>query len=198
MKPRFVSLVLLLITIFAALASAQPTATPGVLHAPSAPAFDVKAATDAYLAKVPADQRARSDAYFEGGYWLQLWDFLITIAILGAMLHWGISARMRDLAERITRFRPLQVAVYAIQFILLVAIVQFPWTIYEGFVREHKYGLSNQTFGAWFRDQAVGLAVSLVLGTLFLMLLFGLVRRLGRNWWIWGLPPLSGLWHSSS
>ena len=45
----------------------------------AAPAFDVNAAVNAYLAKMPPAQRARSDAYFEGGYWLQLWDFVATV-----------------------------------------------------------------------------------------------------------------------
>ena len=60
---------------------------------------------DAYLARVPADQRARSDAYFEGGYWLLLWDFLSTVLVMWMMLRFRWSARMRDLAERLTRFK---------------------------------------------------------------------------------------------
>ncbi len=45
------------------------------------PGFDVERATQAYLATLPAADRARSDAYFEGGYWLQLWDLLVGVAI---------------------------------------------------------------------------------------------------------------------
>ena len=40
-------------------------------------AFDADAATEAYLASIPAEDRAQSDAYFEGGYWLLLWGTLI-------------------------------------------------------------------------------------------------------------------------
>ena len=35
------------------------------------PTFDVGRATDAYIATVPAADRAKSDAYFEGGYWIE-------------------------------------------------------------------------------------------------------------------------------
>lgn len=42
------------------------------LPAAAAP-FDPEAATRAYLATVNGAARARSDAYFEGGYWLILW-----------------------------------------------------------------------------------------------------------------------------
>ena len=37
------------------------------------PNFDVDRATEAYLALLSPEQRASSDAYFEGGYWLNLW-----------------------------------------------------------------------------------------------------------------------------
>src|SRR5438874_10468746 len=69
---------------------------------------------------------------------------------------------------------------------MLVSIILFPLTAYEGFFREHKYALSNQTFGAWMRDQTIALTVSTVLGAVLVALLFGLVRQMGKNWWIWG------------
>ena len=148
--------------------------------------LDVKAAVDAYLAKMPPAQRARSNSYFEGGYWLQLWDFLLTVIVMWLLLRLRVSARMRNLAERLTRFRPLQTLLYWLQFIVVVSVVTFPLGLYEGYFREHKYGLLNQTFGPWMRDQMVMLLVSMILGAVLLVPLFGLVRRLGKNWWVWG------------
>ena len=162
-------------------------AAPGVtLRATHGPAFDVNAAVDAYLAKMPAAQRARSDAYFEGGYWLQLWDFLSTVLVMWLLLRWRWSARMRNVAERVTSVRQLQTGLYWIQFIVVVSVVTFPLSVYEGYFREHKYGLLNQSFGPWMRDQAVMLAISVVLGAILVVALFGVVRRLGKNWWVWG------------
>ncbi len=189
---RMMAPVLLWPAVLAGLAAAQ-TGNPSAV-APAATAtntavaqpFDVKAAVDAYLAKVPREQRARSDAYFEGGYWLILWDFLATAVVLWLLLRFRWSARMRDFAERITRFRPLQSALYWFQFLIVTSLLTFPLTVYEGYFREHKYGLSNQTLGPWMRDQAVMLAVGLVLGAPLIMALFGVVRRLGKNWWVWG------------
>jgi STE24 endopeptidase len=163
--------------------SAPSAASP---PAPTAPAFDINAAVEAYLAKMPPAQRARSDAYFEGGYWLILWDFLATVVVMWLLLHFRWSARMRDLAERLIRFRFLQTAIYWVQFILVTSILTFPMTVYESYLRELKYGLMNQSFGSWMRDQLVMLAVSVVLGAIVLVPLFGLVRRLGDNWWVWG------------
>jgi STE24 endopeptidase len=174
-------------------ALAQPPAAnqmPSVIQVPAAaqasPHFDATAATNAYLAQIPADKTARSDAYFEGGYWLILWDFLYgaVVALLLLNLRW--SARMRDLAERVTRFKPVHTCVYWLQYLVLTSILIFPLTVYEGYFREHKYGLATQTFGPWMGDQMKSLGVGLVLGGVVVMLLFGVVRRLPRTWWIWG------------
>ena len=158
----------------------------GSAAATSAQPFDVKAAVDAYLATIPADKRARSDAYFEGGYWLQLWDFLSIVVVMWILLRFRWSAWMRDVAERVTRFKTLQTALYWVEFIVVISVLLFPLTVYEGFFREHKYGLSNQSFGQWMRDQVVDLAVTAVLGAILLVILFALVRRLGKSWWVWG------------
>jgi len=180
--------ILLLIAVFAygqtgspAAPATQPTTKPA-----SAAAFDVNAAVEAYLAKMPPAERDRSNAYFEGGYWLLLWDFLSTVVVMWLLLHLKWSARTRNLAEKLTRFRPLQTALYWIQFMIVSSVFGFPLTVYEGYFREHKYGLLNQTFGPWMRDQVVMLAVGVILGAVLVVPLFGLVRRLGKNWWVWG------------
>jgi STE24 endopeptidase len=163
---------------------------PSVIQVPpeaqATPHFDATAATNAYLAQIPADKTARSDAYFEGGYWMILWDFLYGIAVALLLLNLRWSARMRDLAERVTRFKPVHTFVYWLQYLVLTTILVFPLTVYEEYFREHKYGLATQTFGPWMGDQMKGLGVNLVLGGLLAMLLFGVVRRLQRTWWIWG------------
>ena len=59
-------------------------------------ALDPAAATQAWLATVPRNEREKSDAYFEGGYWLILWNFLLAAAISILLLASRISARLRD------------------------------------------------------------------------------------------------------
>ncbi len=164
--------------------------TPTTLDIPAAarpgPSFDVKAATDAWLATVAPDKKARSDSYFEGGYWLQLWDFLLFSAVMLLFLQTRLSAHIRDWATRIVGNIHLQTLLYVLPFLLITFLLQFPMSVYEGYFREHQYGLSTQTFGSWLRDQLVGLAISLLLGAIALMILFAIVRRLGKNWWVWG------------
>jgi STE24 endopeptidase len=150
------------------------------------PTFDVKAATDAWLATIPAHKKARSDSYFEGGYWLQLWDFLLFSAIMLLLLQTRLSARLHDWVAGLTTRPNLQTLLYVVPFLLITFVLQFPMSVYEGFFREHQYELSTQTFASWLRDQFVGLAVTMVLGAISIVILFAIVRRLGKNWWVWG------------
>jgi STE24 endopeptidase len=148
--------------------------------------FSAEAATDAYLAQIPAAARARSDAYFEGGYWLILWDFLLAVVVYWALLRFGWSARLRKFAERLTRVRVLQNFLYWIQFVLITFVLTFPLTVYEGFFREWKYGLATQTFGAWMGDQVKGLLIAIILGGIVAVVLLQIGRWLPNTWHIWG------------
>jgi STE24 endopeptidase len=151
-----------------------------------ATSFDPAAATTAWLATIPRDQREKSDAYFEGGYWLLLWNFLLTVAISVFLLGSRISARMRDFAEHVTRSKNIHVAVYGVAYLLLFYLLSFPLNLYEHFFREHQYGLATQTFVSWSRDQLIGLGITIVGGTILLVVLYAVFRRAPRTWWIWG------------
>jgi STE24 endopeptidase len=148
--------------------------------------FDPDRATAAYMATMSAEAHARSDAYFEGGYWLTLWDFVTGMLLAWLLLGTRWSARMRDWAERVTRLRWLQTALYAFQYIVITTIVLLPWAAYEGYFREHQYGMSNQTLVAWLIDQFKGLVLTLILGSLSAMAVYAVIRRFTRTWWLWG------------
>jgi len=180
-------------------ARAEQTPAPGVQPATAMPSvitvppeaqpsdhFNADAATEAYLARIPANATARSDAYFEGGYWLILWDFLYGVVIAVVLLNLRWSAAMRNFAERLTRFKPLQTLIYWTEYLILTSILGFPLAVYEGYIRERQYGLATQTLGPWMMDQFKGLLVGIVLGGIITVLLFGIVRRLLRTWHIWG------------
>src|ERR1700761_7499464 len=98
---------ILTFAIFAAIsAAAQPAIQPTVditkvpVAAQPSPQFDADAATEAYMAYMPPAAVERSNAYFEGGYWLILWDFLVALAVAWLYLGTGLSRRIRDWTER--------------------------------------------------------------------------------------------------
>jgi STE24 endopeptidase len=163
-----------------ACAADTPSSTAASAH------FDADAATAAYLATMTPAAQARSDAYFEGGYWLMLWDFVIGLLLAWALLASRFSARMRDFAARLTRFRWAQTAVYAIQYFVLTTVVTLPWAAYEGYVRERQYGMSNQGLADWLGDQAKELIITLIFGTLAAVAIYAVIRKVPKTWWLWG------------
>jgi len=150
------------------------------------PKFDARNATAAYLARINGAARARSDAYFEGGYWLMLVDLVWALAVAGILLWLRISAGLRDWIAARTHSRTGQTLFYAAAYVVLTTAATFPLTVYEGYVREHAYGLSNQNFTAWFSDFATGVAITLIASLIFVPLLYAAIRRAGRSWWLWG------------
>ncbi len=156
------------------------------LGAAPALAFDPQAATQAYLASVPAAAKLKSDAYFEGGYWLILWNALYGIAVSLLLLATRASAWLRTSAFRIARWRWPAVALYGVFYILAVTLLTLPLDIYQGFVREHAYDLSNQTFGAWAGDHLIGVVVNAISAALVLPIVYAAIRAAPRRWWAWG------------
>src|SRR5438034_10293341 len=99
-RPIFIGLLCCLISLRPV--GAQVSPSPISSTAEAVKSFDPVEATKAWLNTVPADKRAKSDAYFEGSYWLILWNFLAGAGIAIFILASKWSARVWYFAERTT------------------------------------------------------------------------------------------------
>jgi STE24 endopeptidase len=182
---RYLASVLGALITFAAFAPAtigQDAPDPGPVFES---AFDADRATEAYLSTLTPEERDRSDSYFEGGYWLQLWSILLTGGVAWLLLRSRLSARMRDLVERVTRLKPLQTAIYVAIYSAGVFVLFFPFLLYRDFFREHRYGLATQALPAWLTDQLIGVVVTSILFAILAIPVYGVIRRSPRHWWAW-------------
>ena len=152
----------------------------------AAPVFDVQQASRAYIDSLQGADLEKSNAYFEGGYWLILWGALVGVLVDFVILQSRLSARFRDWAERVTSRKWLQPGLYALPYVIAGFLITLPWTIYTRFFRERQYGLMSQDFGGWFGEQVIGLVISLIVFPLLLMAIFAVIRRAPKSWWIWG------------
>ena len=180
-------LVLLLVGILpgrVALAQISAPLTAAPVAAPVAP-FNVEAATQAYLNTLTPAQKAKSDAYFVGGYWLELWGVLYALGVAAVFLSAGLSRYLKALVGRLPRAW-LRTLAYVMLYLLFTCAVSFPLSVYTGYFREHAYGMSNQTFGEWLGEDLTSLGLSLVFGSLVILALYAAVLRAGRSWWMWG------------
>jgi STE24 endopeptidase len=134
--------------------------------------------------RLPKATVERADAYFEGGYWLILWNFLVNIPITWILLGRRRAARFRDWAYRVGKRAFVGDAIFGLGFWLASWVLALPLTIYQGFVREHQYGMATQDFPAWFGEQLVGLAVASIVTVIVVPIVYRLIRRFGDRWWL--------------
>lgn len=153
--------------------------------APKTEKFDINEATQQYLSTLTSEQKSKSDSYFEGKYWLILWDMLYGILVAWIFLFWGLSRWIKKLALKAKRIN-IQNLIYIGCYLLFAYILTLPINIYENFIREHQYNLSNLTFGNWLGEEMISLGLQLIIGSIVIMLLYIAIRKVKQNWWIWG------------
>jgi len=107
------------------------------------------------------------------------WIVLLIVAFT------GLSAWLLKIASRVTRRRAIHFVVFLFLFLLLTGIISFPLDYYQNYVVEHQYGLSNQSFGAWFGEMLKQFPIMLVFMSIPLGFLYWLIRRFPRRWWAW-------------
>ncbi len=179
MRTRILSVGLCLLLTSVVLAR-QPDAPPPTETTPTA--SDARAASDIVAVPEPTPTALQ---YHRSG--LVLWGITIVwgLAIPALFLFTGFSARIRTWAQAIGRKWFFVVGLYFAIFSVISFLIDLPLTYYQGFVRQHAYGLSNQTLGKWVGDSLIGLAVGIVIGFLFLWVPYLLLKRSPRRWWLY-------------
>ena len=154
--------------------------------------FDPAAATAAYLATLSPAAHAKATAYTQGGHWLLMWSWLVGVVAAWLIIRSGILAGASAGLQK-TRPRPVLVSlVVSAIFLPADAVLELPWEIYARWWREKSYGLTSQALTGWLSEQAIGLAISVVVTSLFLVVVYAVIRRSPRWWWAWagGVSPV--------
>ena len=119
--------------------------------------------------------RIRNILYFVGNAW--------AAGVFALLLLTPISRKVRDAAARITSQPFLMAMIYIALITVVIAVIDFPLSYYSGFVVPHQFNLSNQDFPEWLTEQAKGLGVGIVVGSLVGALALSAIRRF-RRWWL--------------
>lgn len=147
--------------------------------------FDPAAATAAYLAQLPPEAHLKAQHYTQGGHWLLLWGFVISVAVSWIIIRSGVLIKVEQGVER-KKGRPFLASfLVAAVFTAINWALELPWSAYASWWRQKQYGLTSQAFGGWLTENVMGAAISLVFTSLFLALLYLLIRRARRLWWLW-------------
>jgi STE24 endopeptidase len=123
--------------------------------------------------------------YYRSGNVLWAVGTGLSLLLPALLLYTGWSARMRSTAVRLGRSWLGSLMVYALLFTAISAILGLPLAYYEGFVRQHAYGLSNQSLNKWAGDWLKGVGLSGLGLALVLWIPYLLLRRSPRRWWVY-------------
>jgi STE24 endopeptidase len=79
----------------------------------------------------------------------------------------------------------LKAFVVGVVYFVISAILTLPWSIYSDWWREKGYGRTSQPLGDFLLQGGISILIGAIVGGIFLMLLYMLIRRAGRTWWLW-------------
>jgi len=164
-------------------AAAVVTASAGEPAPPAWTATLARNVPPEIVAHFTPEDVARGRAYTHGRSWLFAAGTLLRIVLLAFLVLTPASAALRNLAVRLTPAHPaVAVAVYTALLVTAFELLTLPLGYYAGFVREHAFGLSTQSAGAWLLDRLKGAALSLALAVPLGSLLALLWRRYPGRW----------------
>ena len=155
--------------------------------------LDPAAATAAYLDRIPADTRARGEAYSN----TRMVAFVFRVAILlvatAFLLITWFGVRVRDAAGTVLRRKPLVDAVAALTYFIALYALTLPAEVYASFVRPHRFGFSDQPFGGWIVDSLTNWAVLTAFFVVAVLGIYAVMRRRPRTWAAWAIALYAAL-----
>ena len=145
--------------------------------------FDPAAATAAYIDGLGATALAKAAAYSAGGHWLLLWGLIVSGLASWIVIKSGILDKLS--AKLAARGFALRTWAVCATFLIVAALITLPWDIYADWWRETSYGQSSQPLGDFLSQGAISLVLTALLGGLFFLGIYALIRKAGRAWWLW-------------
>jgi STE24 endopeptidase len=148
--------------------------------------FDPAAATAAYLATLPPEAHAKATAYTQGGHWLLLWGTLVSILVSWIVIKTGVLVRVREGVEAKRPHPWLAVAAVVVVDGIIEGLLSLPWDAYSNWWREKSYGFTSRAFAGWLGEHGMKLAIGIVTTLILFSLLYWIIRRAPKTWWLWG------------
>jgi STE24 endopeptidase len=148
--------------------------TPGVSATPAPPT--------SYT--LTPEKYQKAIAYARARYGLHFLSFLWSVLVLLVIVALRLAPRFRDWAERVSKRRFWQAAVFVPLLLLTESVLELPTGIYGQHI-SLLYDQSVQGWGSWFWDWTKGQLVGLMVLIPLAWLLYAILRRSPRRWWLW-------------
>jgi Zn-dependent protease with chaperone function len=182
MRPAIFAVLFLLAGLIAGPLVAQATAAPMTPAPPATASAPASAPAQPVPVPAPSDKAMQ---YYRSGNVLWVIQTLWGFAVPALLLFTGFSARMRDAARAVGRNWFFTIVVYGVLFTIVTFLLSLPLDWYADFVRQHAYGLSDQTAAKWWKDALTGLAIGCVATALILWVPYLLLKASPKRWWLY-------------
>ena len=136
---------------------------------------DFRQATARYIDSLGADNLEKAAQYTVGNHWLLLWGLVVTAFITWLVVRSGVLDRLQARLER--RGFAMRAFLVSAAYLLISGILALPWSIYEGWWREHAYDRSSQPLGDFLLQNSIAGLITVLVGGLFLLYRFMKARR---------------------
>jgi STE24 endopeptidase len=146
-------------------------------------AFDPNAATARYIDSLGPAALQKAHDYTVGKEWMLLWGLVVAAIVTWLIVRSGLLDRLESkIAER---RRNLRAFVISLVFFLVSTVLTLPWTLYADYFREKSYGRTSQPLGDYLGQSALLTVITSLVGALFFIGVYWLIRRAGKRWWLW-------------
>ena len=146
-------------------------------------AFDPNAATARYIDSLGPAALQKAHDYTVGKEWMLLWSLIVAAMVTWLIVRSGVLDRIdAKLGEKRRKLRAFTVAFV---YFIISTVLTLPWSIYADWWRERSYGRTSQPLSDWLLQLGIATIVSALIGALFFLCLYWLMRRAGRAWWLW-------------
>lgn len=132
----------------------------------------------------PLEEAEGAGAYSRSKRILFVVELALGLAYLVLLLLTGVSVTAAAWLESFTANPWLLVLLYMTAVGLAYEFIGVPLDFYGGYVLEHKFGQSTQSFSAWAWDAIKGKLVGFVIGAILLEAVYWLLRAYPDRWWI--------------
>jgi len=133
---------------------------------------------------LPPDKLQRALEYSRARYWLHFTGELYGIAVLLAILSFGLSARFRNWAEAASHRRFMQAIVFVTLLMFTNDLFSLPLGVY-GQHLELAFDQSVQSWPSWLWDWTKGELIEVALAIVLVYILYSVIRRSPRRWWLY-------------
>ncbi len=140
---------------------------------------------EAFAGRIPLDAHQKAADYTLARAGLQRWELLLSPLVLIA---WTLGGGLNWLDGWLAGFglSPLWHGVVLVFAVVLIGgLIELPFSLYNTFVIENRFGFNRMTLGQYLRDLLLQSLLGAILGVPLVAVVLWLMMRAGDYWWLW-------------